>query len=42
MGFKGLSMEERAELEDRIQQEYFNFHFEQSAAVGEERTALEK
>ena len=36
-------MEQRAELEERIQQEYFNYHFEQPAPTTKEelRTAAE-
>lgn len=33
-------MDQRAELEDRIQQEYFNFHYD--LGNGEEQTALER
>ena len=41
MGFRGLTLEQRQTLEDRIQQEYFNFHFKLQGGTLEDRTALE-
>ena len=40
IGFRGLTMDQRTELEERIQQELFNFHFNQDMHR-EDRTAAE-
>jgi len=37
IGFRNLSKEQKAELNERIEQEYFNYHFDKG--VGEEKTA---
>ena len=34
-----MTREQRTELEERIQQEYFNYHFDKG--IGEDKTALE-
>ena len=40
IGFRGLTMEQRVELEERIQKELFNFHFNQDMHA-DDRTAVE-